>query len=133
MLQPNLTSRWRPPKPYLSTIISSSASSHFDARPDRIGIPTRYGNFPAQWKAFWDQTGGLWAKQTLAGKKFGVFVSTAVQGGGQELTAFQSLSVAIHHGMVFVPIGYQITESTDLSELHGGSPWGTRLVQSDFA
>jgi len=55
---------------------------------------------------------------------FGVFVSTGVQGGGQELTAFQSLSVAIHHGMVFVPIGYQIAESTDLSEPHGGSPWG---------
>ena len=35
---------------------------------------------------------------------FGVFVSTGVQDGGQELTAFQSLSVAIHHGMVFVPI-----------------------------
>ena len=24
-----------------------------------FGIPTRYGNFPAQWKAFWDATGGL--------------------------------------------------------------------------
>ena len=22
-----------------------------------IGIPTRFGNFPAQWKAFWDSTG----------------------------------------------------------------------------
>lgn len=21
-----------------------------------FGIPTRYGNFPAQWKAFWDTT-----------------------------------------------------------------------------
>jgi NAD(P)H dehydrogenase (quinone) len=25
-----------------------------------FGIPTRYGNFPGQWKAFWDKTGGLW-------------------------------------------------------------------------
>lgn len=27
-----------------------------------FGIPTRYGNFPAQWKAFWDRSGGIWAK-----------------------------------------------------------------------
>lgn len=64
-------------------------------------------------------------KQALAGKVFGTFVSTGTPGGGQELTAFQSLSVAIHHGMVFVPIGYQIGEITNLDEVHGGSPWGT--------
>ena len=89
-----------------------------------FGVPTRFGNFPAQWKAFWDHTGGLWMKQALAGKMFGTFVSTGTPGGGQELTAFQSLSVAIHHGMVFVPIGYQIKDLTNLDEVHGGSPWG---------
>ena len=26
-----------------------------------MGVPTRFGNFPAQWKAFWDSTSGLWA------------------------------------------------------------------------
>jgi NAD(P)H dehydrogenase (quinone) len=88
------------------------------------GVPTRYGNFPAQWKAFWDATGGLWGKQALAGKMFGTFVSTGTPGGGQELTAFQSLSVAIHHGMVYIPIGYQIPELVNLDEVHGGSPWG---------
>ena len=56
---------------------------------------------------------------------FGVFVSTGTPGGGQELTAFQSLSVAVHQGMVFVPIGYQIGDITNLEEVHGGSPWGT--------
>ena len=25
-----------------------------------FGIPTRYGNFPAQWKAFFDATGKQW-------------------------------------------------------------------------
>lgn len=25
-----------------------------------FGIPTRYGNFPAQWKTFWDSTGKQW-------------------------------------------------------------------------
>jgi hypothetical protein len=55
---------------------------------------------------------------------FGTFVSTGTPGGGQELTALQSLSVAIHQGMVYVPIGYQISDITNLDEVHGGSPWG---------
>ena len=94
------------------------------------GIPTRFGNFPAQWKAFWDATGKLWTPQTIAGKMFGTFVSTGTPGGGQELTALQSLSVAIHQGMVYVPIGYQISEITNLSEVHGGSPWGMNPFSS---
>jgi NAD(P)H dehydrogenase (quinone) len=90
-----------------------------------FGIPTRFGNFPAQWKAFWDQTGGLWAKGALVGKMFGSFCSTASPGGGQESTILQSLSVSVHHGMVFVPLGYQVPGITNLEEVHGGSPWGT--------
>jgi NAD(P)H dehydrogenase (quinone) len=105
-----------------NTIISSSVSHLISFL--MIGVPTRFGNFPAQWKAFWDHTGSLWTKQALAGKMFGTFVSTGTPGGGQELTAFQSLSVAIHQGMVYVPIGYQIGEITNLDEVHGGSPWG---------
>lgn len=31
-----------------------------------FGIPTRYGNFPAQWKVFWDNTGGQWASGYMA-------------------------------------------------------------------
>jgi NAD(P)H dehydrogenase (quinone) len=92
-----------------------------------IGIPTRYGNFPAQWKTFWDSTGQLWMKGALVGKMFGTFVSTGTPGGGQELTAFQSLSVAIHQGMVYVPLGYQLQDITNLNEVHGGSPWGNQF------
>lgn len=91
-----------------------------------FGIPTRYGNFPAQWKAFWDQTGGLWAKGALSGKYAGVFVSTGSPGGGQEATAMNSMSTLSHHGIIFVPLGYSHTFalSTNLEEVHGGSPWG---------
>ena len=49
-----------------------------------MGIPTRYGNFPAQWKAFWDRTGGQWVSGAYWGKMAGVFISTASCGGGQE-------------------------------------------------
>ena len=40
----------------------------------------------AQFKTFWDSTGQLWQKGLLYGKPFGIFTSTATQGGGQELT-----------------------------------------------
>ncbi|KAL9633852.1 MAG: hypothetical protein Q9164_004442, partial [Protoblastenia rupestris] len=56
-----------------------------------LGIPTRYGNFPAQWKVFWDSTGKLWQTGGLWGKYCGLFVSTASLGGGQESTALASM------------------------------------------
>jgi NAD(P)H dehydrogenase (quinone) len=63
-----------------------------------FGIPTRYGNFPAQWKAFWDSTGGQWGSGGYWGKYAGVFVSTGTPGGGQESTVIASLSTLAHHG-----------------------------------
>jgi NAD(P)H dehydrogenase (quinone) len=91
-----------------------------------FGIPTRYGNFPVQWKAFWDATGPLWSKSALAGKLCGVFVSTGTQGGGQEVAIANSLSTFVHHGLIYVPLGYKTTFSqlSNLTEIHGGSPWG---------
>ena len=47
-----------------------------------FGIPTRFGGMPAQVKAVWDATGGLWMKGALVGKPIGVFFSTSTQGGG---------------------------------------------------
>lgn len=90
-----------------------------------FGIPTRFGNFPAQWKAFWDHTGGLWVKGALQGKAAGIFVSTGT-GGGNEMTAVNSLSTLAHHGIIYVPLGYAnvFKELTNLEEPHGGSPWG---------
>ena len=41
-----------------------------------FGIPTRYGNFPAQFKAFWDKTGKQWQQGSFWGKYAGLFVST---------------------------------------------------------
>ncbi|KAF5135258.1 hypothetical protein DV495_001003 [Geotrichum candidum] len=91
-----------------------------------FGIPTRYGNFPSQWKSFWDGTGSLWAKGALQGKFAGTFVSTGTQGGGQEVTALNSLSTLTHHGIIYVPLGYRDVAHllSNLEEPHGGSPWG---------
>jgi NAD(P)H dehydrogenase (quinone) len=118
-----LTKMHAPPKPDYP-IIAAADLTEFDAF--LFGIPTRYGNFPAQWKAFIDTTGGLWASGGLAGKYAGVFVSTAGLGGGQETTVITSLSSFVHHGMIFVPLGYShcFGQLTNLTEAHGGSPWG---------
>lgn len=91
-----------------------------------LGIPTRYGNFSAQWKAFWDSTGGLWQSGGLYGKYAGLFVSTAGPGGGQESTAIAAMSTLCHHGIIYVPLGYATAAAqiTSLTEVHGGSPWG---------
>lgn len=91
-----------------------------------FGVPTRFGNYPAQWKAFWDSTGGLWAQGSLYGKPAAFFVSTGTPGGGQETTIVNALSVLVHHGMIYVPLGYAkaFAQITSLDEPHGSSPYG---------
>ncbi|KAK6359979.1 flavodoxin-like fold protein [Orbilia brochopaga] len=92
-----------------------------------FGIPTRYGNFPAQWKAFIDKTGGIWQSGGYWGKYAGIFVSTGTPGGGQESTVIAAMSTLAHHGIIYVPLGYAkaFPQMTDLSEVRGGSPWGS--------
>eukprot|EP00472_Partenskyella_glossopodia_P012050 CAMPEP_0197518802 /NCGR_PEP_ID=MMETSP1318-20131121/4042_1 /TAXON_ID=552666 /ORGANISM="Partenskyella glossopodia, Strain RCC365" /LENGTH=209 /DNA_ID=CAMNT_0043069425 /DNA_START=86 /DNA_END=715 /DNA_ORIENTATION=+ len=89
-----------------------------------FGIPTRFGMAAAQMKALLDRTGGLWMKGGLLGKPAGIFVSTGTLGGGQETTALTFITQLTHHGMMFVPIGYGCQKLTDLTEVHGGSPYG---------
>ena len=91
-----------------------------------FGIPTQHGNYPAQWKTFWDATGKLWAAGALTGKYAGVFVTLTTQGGGQEETIQKALSTFVHHGIIYVPLGYKTAfhQLNSMKEIHGGSPWG---------
>lgn len=91
-----------------------------------FGIPTRFGNLPAQWIEFWGQTGALWTQGALYGKPAGIFVSTGTPGGGQEATVRNALSYLAHHGLPYIPLGYAkaFPEITSFDEVHGGSPWG---------
>lgn len=113
-----------PPKDTSIPEIKINQLTEYDAF--LFGIPTRYGNFPAQWKAFIDQGGALWAGGALHGKLYGLFFSTATPGGGQEMTASNALSTFVHLGMVYVPLGYGEAKPllANLKEVHGGSPWG---------
>lgn len=112
-----------PPKPNYP-LASAQTLTKYDAF--LLGVPTRYGNFPAQWKAFWDSTGSLWASGNLIGKYAGIFLSTSSYGGGQETTANNALSTLVHHGISFVPNGYGSSFSllSNLEEVHAGGPWG---------
>ena len=91
-----------------------------------FGAPTRYGQAAAQYKALWDSTGQLWATGALDGKLAGFFFGTATLGGGQETTAWTNMGHFVHHGMLFVPMGYGDPAKPLFNNdvVHGGSPWG---------
>ena len=92
-----------------------------------IGVPTRFGNMPAQMKNFLDQTGGLWFQGKLIGKVGSVFTSSATQHGGQESTILSTHTVLLHHGMVLVGLPY--SEAALTQTRSGGSPYGASHVQ----
>ncbi|CAG8890495.1 unnamed protein product [Penicillium egyptiacum] len=122
------------PQEILDSIHAPPKLSHPIIGPEKLteydgvlfGIAPRYGNFPVQWKAFWDSTGEIWETGRYWGKYAGLFVSTGIPGGGQESTAIAAMSTLSHHGFLYVPLGYKpvFPLLTNLSEIHGGSPWG---------
>ncbi len=95
-----------------------------------LGVGTRYGRMASQMAAFWDQTGGLWAKGALVGKVGGVFTSTATQHGGQETTIMSTITQLLHHGMVIVGLPYAWAGQMRLDEITGGSPYGASTISA---
>ena len=97
-----------------------------------VGAPTRYGRMPSQMAAFWDTTGGLWARGALIGKVGAAFTSTASQHGGQETTLFSIITNLLHMGMTIVGLDYGFDGQTGVDEVRGGSPYGaTTIADSD--
>lgn len=93
-----------------------------------IGVPTRFGNMPAQMKNFLDQTGGLWLSGKLIGKVGSVFTSTATQHGGQESTILSTHTVLLHQGMVIVGLPYSFAGQMGVTDITGGSPYGASTI-----
>ncbi|HSB48192.1 MAG TPA: NAD(P)H:quinone oxidoreductase [Burkholderiales bacterium] len=87
-----------------------------------VGSPTRFGNMAASMKHFWDSTGELWLKGTLAGKPAALFTSTASLHGGQESTLISMMLPLLHHGMLIVGLPY--TEPDLMNTRAGGAPYG---------
>ncbi|RUP43298.1 NAD(P)H:quinone oxidoreductase, type IV [Jimgerdemannia flammicorona] len=114
-----------PPKPNVPIITAAELE---EADGFIFGFGTRFGQMPAQFKAFLDSTGGLWAKGALAGKFAGIFTSTASQHGGQETTIFTTIPYLAHHGIIYVPLGYANPNLFDISAVNGGSPYGAGCI-----
>jgi len=93
-----------------------------------FGAPTRYGSPAAQYKTLWDATGQLWQAGALNGKIASFFTGTGTQGGGQETTSVTQLGHFVHHGMIYVPLGYGDSSIFNINEVHGGSPWGAGAI-----
>ena len=93
-----------------------------------LGVPTRFGNMPAQMKNFLDQTGGLWFTGKLIGKVGAVFTSSATQHGGQESTILSTHTVLLHHDMVIVGLPYSFQGQMGVAEITGGSPYGASTI-----
>lgn len=93
-----------------------------------FGTPTRFGNMAAQMRNFLDQTGKLWMDGALIGKVTSVFTSTGTQHGGQETTITSFHSTLLHHGMVIVGVPYSCKGLTVMTEITGGSPYGSSTL-----
>ncbi len=93
-----------------------------------FGVPTRFGNMPAQMRNFLDQTGGLWANGALIGKVGSVFTSSATQHGGQESTILSTHTTLLHQGMIIVGMPYSEQRQSSLDEITGGSPYGASTI-----
>lgn len=92
------------------------------------GIPTRFGNMPAQIKQFIDRAGGLWMEGALEDTVTGVITSSNTMHGGQETTIISSLIPMLHLGMI--PIGLPYGQNPELNSGKGigGTPYGPSTV-----
>jgi NAD(P)H dehydrogenase (quinone) len=87
-----------------------------------LGSPTRFGNMAAPLKYFWDTTGTLWSRGTLAGKPAALFTSTSTLHGGQETTLLSMMLPLLHHGMLILGLPY--TDPALTATISGGTPYG---------
>ncbi len=93
-----------------------------------FGCGTRFGSASASLQAFFDATGGLWAKGGLVGKVGGVFTSTGTQHGGQETTLINMQTFLFHQGLVVVGVPYAEQRLLNMKEITGGSPYGAGTI-----
>lgn len=93
-----------------------------------FGTPTRFGNMAAQMRNFLDQTGKLWVDGALIGKVGSVFTSSSTQHGGQETTITSFHSTLLHHGMVIAGVPYSCKGLSVMTEISGGSPYGSSTL-----
>ncbi len=89
-----------------------------------FSVPTRFGNMPAQMKAFLDTTGGLWFNGKLVNKVVSAMASAQNPHGGQEATILSLYTTMYHWGAIVAAPGY--TDPVTFGA--GGNPYGTSVT-----
>ncbi|KAL1363263.1 hypothetical protein AAHE18_03G137400 [Arachis hypogaea] len=97
-----------------------------------FGFPTRFGTMAAQFKFFLDATGSLWQTQQLAGRLASIVPVLKVVDRRLQLflkllsiNSLTAITQLVHHGMLFVPIGYTFGGGMfEMNEVKGGSTYG---------
>lgn len=89
-----------------------------------FSVPTRFGNMPAQMKAFLDTTGGLWFNGKLVNKVVSAMSSAQNPHGGQEATILSLYTTMYHWGAIIAAPGY--TDPVTFGA--GGNPYGTSVT-----
>jgi NAD(P)H dehydrogenase (quinone) len=89
-----------------------------------FSVPTRFGNMPAQMKAFLDTTGGLWFNGKLVDKVVSAMSSAQNPHGGQEATILSLYTTMYHWGAIVAAPGY--TDPVTFGA--GGNPYGTSVT-----
>jgi len=93
------------------------------------GAPTRFGNVPAQMKAFMDSMGGIWRTGACVGKLASCFTSSSSQHGGNETTIVCGfLPFLFHMGFIICGLPYSYEGQTGVDEIKGGTPYGASTI-----
>ena len=93
-----------------------------------FGAPTRFGNMCAQMRNYLDQTGPLFAENSLVGKVGSVFTCSQSQHGGQETTITSFHTTLLHQGMIIVGLPYTAPGIMTMKEVTGGTPYGASSI-----
>ncbi len=89
-----------------------------------FSVPTRFGNLPAQFKAFLDTTGGLWFNGKLVNKVVSAMSSASNLHGGHEQTILSLYTTMHHWGAIVASPGY----TDPVTFAAGGNPYGTSVT-----
>lgn len=97
-----------------------------------VGSPTHFGTISSQMKIFWDQTTPALSTGVLNGKPAGVFSSSAMQHGGNEMVLIHMITMLMHHGCVIVGLSINNKIGDEglklVDEVSGGSPYGASTI-----
>lgn len=90
-----------------------------------FGVTSSGGFVSSPVKTLLDSTGLFWREGKLVGKLASIFVASEYEQDGQESTALSLLPMFAHHGMMFLPFGFQHGPvQFDMEALHAGTAYG---------